>query len=291
MPFTQRPQTTVWVPLGNNIIFEYNATGLVYMDVTINDVHSLRFYAFGGKVKFNLKDALQKILLEHDNIVKNVPNTKIVCVARNLTNTPISTDTFNYKFLPFGVDYDSTVGLTYAPISNGFLATPRKVVDFYRAADGMSVFRKYNSSGVLVFPDEIEVIQSDKCGIFLQWVNDLAGYSQWVFSPINTSVTHESLDEINNDYNSFEFTTSPTYLLGKETRRKIQVTSDPLSDWEIEIVKSIFKSPDVKMYVPVDERMLTVQIADGSNVILNHKNGKAEIMLTIILPYDNNIKL
>lgn len=144
---------------------------------------------------------------------------------------------------------------------------------------------------------ELEKI-SDNCdGHYFKWVNELGGWSYWLFPFGNRNRRTRDLGELNNDFNNLDITTSPTVQLGKTSNDTIQLTSDVVNEKESIVLNSIIDSPKIYLFTgqPFAKAnfndWLEVSLTTSDIRIVNAKEKLNRFNLTFELPQRNTRKI
>lgn len=139
---------------------------------------------------------------------------------------------------------------------------------------------------------------SDSCsGHYVKWVNELGGWSYWLFDKGNRNRKTKDLGELNNDFNNLEDTISPAIQIGKTSNDIITVTSDIINEDEKTLLESIIDSPKIYLFTgqPYAKANYNDWIEVSLNTtdfrIVNAKESLSKINFVFELPQRNTRKL
>lgn len=132
-----------------------------------------------------------------------------------------------------------------------------------------------------------------KSGVYLKWFNASGSYSYWLFDDVVTeTITTNTLDEINGDYDNIQNVSSTSQITGKKANKTLKL-STKFSEFEKDYLTSILTSPMVEMYI-YDKPFQQIQTnsfigvsLNDSSTSFNNKTGNYQMNLTITLPYYN----
>lgn len=139
---------------------------------------------------------------------------------------------------------------------------------------------------------------SDNCtGHYIKWVNDLGGWSYWLFPFGNRNRKTKDLGELNNDFYNLDETISPSLQLGKTSNDTIQITSDIVNNEQSLLLRTVIDSP--KIYLFTGQPFAKANFNDWIEVSLNTSDVRIEnakeklnkFNFTLELPQRNTRKL
>jgi hypothetical protein len=139
---------------------------------------------------------------------------------------------------------------------------------------------------------------NDSCeGHYVKWINELGGWSYWLFYNGNKNRKTKDLGELYNDFNNLEDTISPTVQIGKTSNDIITVTSDIINEDEKTLLESIIDSPKIYLFTgqPYAKAnyndWLEVSLNTADFRIVNAKERLNKFNLIFELPQRNTRKL
>ena len=147
---------------------------------------------------------------------------------------------------------------------------------------------------------KLKLIKINDCndGIYVKWLNNLGGWSYWLFNKNHQrELQASSLGSINNDFNNLPDTTSPSLSLGKESNNVVRCLTDNISEEDNELLTTIFESPKVYLFTGTPfakntfQDWMEVEVSNRNIVTKKFKNQLNDFEVTLTLPSKNTMKL
>jgi hypothetical protein len=120
----------------------------------------------------------------------------------------------------------------------------------------------------------IEKADSD-CGVYIKWLNKFGRFNYWLLNHRSSRdrVTKYG-EEVYNDFENLEHTTSPTLQMGKTSGDTLKCNSKKLTEDENVVFSGLFDSP--KVYLFTGERFSQSDLEDWVEVTLKNTSFKVE---------------
>jgi len=147
---------------------------------------------------------------------------------------------------------------------------------------------------------KLKLIKTDNCGdgVYVKWLNNLGGWSYWLFDKNNQrNLTTSSLGNINNDFNNLDQTTSPLLSLGKKSNGTIRVLTDNINLEDNDLVKTMLDSPKVYLFTGTPfakntyQDWIEVEISNRDSITKQWKRDLNNYEIVLKLPPKKNMKL
>jgi hypothetical protein len=85
-------------------------------------------------------------------------------------------------------------------------------------------------------------------GVYLKWLNDIGGYSYWLFNNNASRRGYKEKGYLNNDFNNLEDTTSQQISLGLDSKDTLAVYDRNLNENQKNLIATILDSPKVYLF-------------------------------------------
>lgn len=150
------------------------------------------------------------------------------------------------------------------------------------------------------FQYQLKLIKENKCneGIYIKWLNNLGGWSYWLFnSNHRRDLNASSLGVINNDFDNLQDTTSPYLSLGKESNNVIRCLTDNITSEENDLLKTVFESPKVYLFTGTPfakntyQDWMEVEVSNRNIITKQYKNVLNDFEVVLKLPKKNTMTL
>ena len=154
---------------------------------------------------------------------------------------------------------------------------------------------KITSNAINVF---LELEKQNNCdGVYLKWLNNLGGWSYWLFEKESRVRNTKDLGEVQNDYYNPIDTIGPTISIGKTSKDIIKTTTGIISLKEINLLESIIDSPKIYYFkgIPFSKNnfndWIEVSLKTSSIILKNAKRNNFQFNIELEMPDRNTIKL
>lgn len=88
-----------------------------------------------------------------------------------------------------------------------------------------------------------------KCGVYLKWLNNLGGYSYWLFEETySIDRSGKAIGELAKDNANLDDTFNRAIQIGRESQETIRVVAELLNDEEVRVLSTILDSPKVYLF-------------------------------------------
>ena len=125
-------------------------------------------------------------------------------------------------------------------------------------------------------------------GQYIKWLNDLGGYSYWLFNPqYKDNIKTKSLGETENNYDSRLTALARVNSRGFQVEKSRRLTSK-VDQLYMREIQSLMYSPEIYLYTGVKgsgvHSWIKVRISSGSFEVKDSKYNSTDVKLSIDLP-------
>jgi hypothetical protein len=134
-------------------------------------------------------------------------------------------------------------------------------------------------------------------GLYLKWLNNLGGWSYWLFKKHNVVRTSKDLGDIQNDYYNPIETISPVIAIGKSSKDNIKTSTGIISEKEKDLISTVLDSPKIYLFQGLPfarnnfNNWMEVGLKTPNFTLKNAKKKNYEINIELELPERNTLTL